>query len=68
MVLTTYYFNSGKNTALSKNGISRKHITTNISLNSTRIKMNQKLNYLCNLRFSMKFKNYRPVKNYWSRY
>ena len=56
--ITTCYFNTGNNTSLSKNKISRTCFNTRISINSTRNKMNRRINYLQMLNFSCKFKHY----------
>lgn len=66
--VTTFYFNSGNNTRLFKNKISRTNFNRRTSINSTRIKMNAKISYRQMLKFSCKFKHYLKAKDYYSKY
>ena len=57
--VTTFFFNSGRNTSLAKNGLSRTNFNGRTSINSTSVKM---------LKFSCKFNHYLLSRDYYSKF
>lgn len=66
--ITTFYFNNGRNTSLSKNRISRTCFNSRTSINATRNKMNKRINYLQMLNFSCKFKHYLSNNDFYNKH
>lgn len=66
--VTTFFFNSGRNTSLAKNGLSRTNFNGRTSINSTSVKMNGRINYFNMLKFSCKFNHYLLSRDYYSKF